>query len=683
MADTKTEIPQENAQTQSFVASKDTYTLVRGKYKVYFDSPLTLLDMPNAKAYQAEDVSAPEHKIFALICKPDLPIRKDHIKARTGMKIDGLLPLVDAGAAFWPPFNQKTMVLLYEKPLGGKVVHSKTYGKILPEEESEKISKWVRPLLIGISNLAVRGLTHRSIRPDNLFYMDAEKTKVVLGDCIATPPGYDQPPAFETIETSMCQPEGKGNGLTADDLYAFGATLICLGVGYNPVESLSLNELLELKIYKGSYAALIGEERVPLALIELFRGLLADNINQRWDVASTMLWADGRRLTPVQAKTLQKSQRPFLFNNVEYFSYRTLAYAFSKNWDMAAEVIRSEKLLVWIERGFDDKKTKEAIKKSIDMSLVRFSAREKQDDFLIARTCMLLDPMAPLRVRDCVFMPDALGAMLACSVSDPQRTKMLIGLIATGYIESWYECHRDMPSEQNIKNMQLILQKPTKGMGVERLLYDLNEGFPCQSPLIVKSYVDDIRGLLPALDEAAKKINKKEEPIDRHIAAFIASRYGKRLMEQISWLNSSKESFVIQGILNIFSILQHNFGPEHLYSLANWVGGLVAPIIESYHNLEKRAELEKKLPKVIRRGNFNEIYSFLDDKQERLYDVNYFEYAKKEYVKLSEEIDFLEGNREKREEEGMLLGNQVAAIISFGIAVLTMFLLLLAQLVRG
>ena len=293
--------------------------LVRGKYRVYPNMPLPALNMSERKAFQAEDLSTPDHKIFALVCKPDLPVRKEHIKTLSGLKLDGLLPLVDAGTAFWPSLHQKTMILIYEMPMGGRVVQSDTYDKLLPEDETEKISKWIRPLLVGIGNLAVRSLTHRSIRPDNLFYMDTDKTKIVLGDCISAPPGYDQPSLFETIEMSMCQNIGKGNGTAADDLYAFGVTLICLGIGHNPAENLSPEKLLEQKIYKGSYATLIGEERVPLALIELFRGLLADNVDQRWDVTSTQLWVDGRRLTPVQAKASRRSQRPFMFNNTEYY----------------------------------------------------------------------------------------------------------------------------------------------------------------------------------------------------------------------------------------------------------------------------------------------------------------------------------------------------------------------------
>lgn len=667
----------------AFASRKGVTALVKGKYRVYADLPLPVLDMPHAKAFQAEEMSSPDHKIFALVCDPEMPIRKDHIKTRIGVKMEGVLPLAEAGVALWPPIGRKTMILLYEMPLGGRVVYSKNYGKLLPEEEAEKITRWIRPLLMGINNLSMRGLTHREIRPDNLFFLDAEKTKVVWGDCISCPPAFDQPSVYETIESSMCSPAGRGNGMTSDDMYAFGATLISLELGYNPVESLSDEELLELKIHKGSYASLIGESRVSLALIELLRGLLADNITQRWDVSSAQLWADGRRLTPVQAKTVKASQRPFLFNNVEYYSYRTLAYAFCKNWDTAAEAIRSEKLQAWLIRGFEDKDTAGAIEKSVDMALVRFSTKEKQDDFLIARVCMILDPTAPLRVRDCAFKPDAVGQMLAVYANDEKMLKTLIGLIATGYVESWYVLHRDRVAEQQVKSMQMVLQKPELGMGIERLMYDLNEGLPCQSPLIVRDYVDEISSLLPALEGVAKRNSSKMNPIDRHIVAFIAVKFGTKVSDQIAMLNSPKESVSTQGMLHIFSALQRTFGPEKLYSFCAWIGGTLAPIINGYHSLEKRRQLEKNLPKLVRKGSLPDILAALDDRQERLLDMSYFEQAKKEYAKLSEEIEFLDGNREKREEEGLYLGRQVAATVSFGVAVLTMFLLLLTQFLRG
>ncbi|MDP6885104.1 MAG: ABC transporter permease subunit, partial [Rhodospirillales bacterium] len=60
------------------------------------------------------------------------------------------------------------------------------------------------------------------------------------------------------------------------------------------------------------------------------------------------------------------------------------------------------------------------------------------------------------------------------------------------------------------------------GYGIERCLYELNPGLPCQSPHLNHDYVTRIRDLLPALDETANRVSEKTLPIDRHIAAFIA-----------------------------------------------------------------------------------------------------------------------------------------------------------------
>ena len=147
-------------------------------------------------------------------------------------------------------------------------------------------------------------------------------------------------------------------------------------------------------------------------------------------------------------------------------------------------------------------------------------------------------------------------------------------------------------------------------------------------------------------------------------------------------LNSPKENVAVQGMLRIFSFLQRTFGPEKVYDFCGWIGGLVTPVINSYHNREKRQQMEKQLPKVVRKGSVLDICALLDDKNERAYDLTCFDQAKKEYQKLSDEIESLDGNREKREAEGLALGHQVSAVISFGIAVLTMFLLLLGQFLQ-
>lgn len=661
----------------------DCVATVDGRFRVFSHLPLPFLDMPNAKAYQAEDTSVHGRRVFAYVCRPDLPVRKDLIRLRAGSKVEGLLPLAGSGVAFWKPVQQRTFFLIYERPLGGRVVMGKKFTPVLSKEEADLVSKWVRPLLVGINNLALRGLTHRAIRPDNLFYMDADKTQIVLGDCISVPPAYDQPGVCETVPSMLCQPEGRGNGVIADDLYALGASLMWLGLGHNPVEGLSVQELAELKVRKGSYATIIGEERIALSLIELLRGLLSDSVEQRWDISSVQQWIDGRRLTPVQVKTGKSSQRPFIFNNQEFFSYCSLALAFFFNWDLAADAIRSERLMTWILRGFEDKQTAEAIAKTLEMAVVAFSQKERQDDFIVSRTCMLLNPEAPLHLRDWSFMPDALGYVMATAVLQGNDVKPLIGIITTGFLESWYSLKNDRILAQQVKAMQMALKKPDLGMGFERLLYETTEGLPCQSPLVKKYYVDDVRDLMEALESVSKKVDAKTEPVDRHIAAFLSVNFGKKLGEQISLLNSPKENVAAQGMLNLYSTLQWTFGPDKLYGMCSWLGRHIAPIISNYHSLEKRKKLEKELPKYIRKGSLPDLYRFLDDKEERLSDMRNFDQARRDYAKIAEEIDFLNGNREKRIEYGMRLGYEVAAIVSFAIALLVMLLLLVSRFLKG
>src|SRR4029077_20891722 len=99
------------------------------------------------------------------------------------------------------------------------------------------------------------------IRPDNLYYLDEQRTKMVLGDCVTCVPGNDQPVVLETIESGMCTPSARGTGTYADDMYAFGASVLMLNIGRNPMQGVPDTEITRRKIQQGSYAALVDEER--------------------------------------------------------------------------------------------------------------------------------------------------------------------------------------------------------------------------------------------------------------------------------------------------------------------------------------------------------------------------------------------------------------------------------------
>lgn len=663
--------------------SSDKFVLVGKSIRVFPGMRLPLLDMPEARAYQAEDIENDGTHLYALVCNPDLYIRMSHIRQRIGTKTKGLLPLLAAGVAFWRPLKRRTMILIYQLPMGGRVVTSDKFNSPFPREEAELIAGWIKPIVNALNYLAVSNLTHRAIRPDNFYYLDSEKTQVVLGDCITAPPAFNQPAQCETIGSMLCHPEGRGNGTLADDLYAFGASLITLALGYTPTQDLTDDELLALKVKKGSYSALVGTGRLPLFLIDLLRGLLFDELDQRWNLMSIEEWIGGRRSPSIQKKNNFVSQRPFMFKDEEYYTCRALAVAFVQNREIAIDAIRSEKFLTWLAHGFEDKSMYDAVQKSFEQAAVSFPVRERQNEFLLAHICLLFNPAVPLCLKDFVFMPDAWGMLLAIFFLQNKDTKPLTRIMFSGILADGYLLKNDFIASQKIKTWQMTLKRLAVGYGIERLLYELNPGFPCQSPLIRKEYVTEMSGLLEALEAVSNNVDVKDNPLDRHVAAFITVNCPDKFNDQLSDINSSRDNLAAQGLLSLFSALQKRFGPDKLFGLCAWIGRHILPMLQNYHNLEKREQLEKDLPKYIHKGSLIEMYRFLDNRDERLADAQSFEQARRDYYQISQEIESLSGDREKRTEEALKAGYELATIFSFSISFLMIIFLMISRYMKG
>lgn len=665
--------------------SLKTQVVLKKRYRLYPMRPMPSLDMPTAKAYTAEDLKDPKRKIYALVVPPDVPIYYENAAKIAQISSPSLLPFVDMGTVFWQPYSQKTKVVLYEQPLGGRVMASDT-TTCLPFNEADLIANVLPSFVSVIELFASKELTHRAIRPSNMYYMDAEKKQIVLGDCITVPPAYEQSEVFETIPSAMCAPEGRGKGTTANDLYALAVSAVFLALGHNPMGNDTPREVLQAKLKKGSYGALLEGQKVYLSLIELARGLLSDDPRYSWDLKNTKAWFESANKSQqgFRLDAKKNSQRPFVFNGEEFFSYRALAYAFVEHWDKAAEAICSDKLIAWIERGFNDTALAEKIKHVVtagrdDLTMMT----PEQENFIITKVCMLLDMRAPLRTYSYRLMPDGLGYMLAMHSLQKKDTSKLFSLISDGYLEMWYSVREDKVSGQYIKNLKKILVSRELGMGRERCLYELNDGLPCLSPILTREYIDDMAEILPALESVSKSADQRTWPLDRHIIAYVATHCGGKIGNQLMQINRQRPDQSASGMLNLLGALQWMFGPEVLYGLTSWVGSLVAPIVNSYHSKATQARMQKDLPKLVRKGNITALARYLDSADARTEDVTGFDAAKKQYVALAEEIAYLEDNKEERLEYYKTLGYQVAAIISSSLAILTMFFLLLHRFLRG
>ncbi|MCW8860856.1 MAG: hypothetical protein OQK07_00350, partial [Rhodospirillales bacterium] len=448
------------------------------KYWVYPGAALPEFDSPTARAYRAEDRSNPGRKLFALICKPEVLPRTDAMARIKGAEISNLLPLVEWGTLYWPPAGRNCMATVFERPVGGRVstVLAETGKHIRFQDLSRDI---ITPLMHMATGMAELGIPHRNIRPDNLFYMDSDRTKLVVGECVTTPPGYDQPIIFETVERGMAMPAGRGAGGPAEDFYAIGVTLVFLLKGSANIDEMDNRDILLSKMASGSYATMAGKERIPLNFLEPLRGLLSDDPAERWGFDEMQLWLDGRRMTPMQRKAVSKAERPLTFMDVDYLDKRRLSIALADHPGEAIKIIREGDLEVWIRRGFEDEELSNLIAGAVHSATAMAGGSANPDDILLARTLILLDPEAPLRYRGFSCMPDGIGPAMAYQYMTKGNAQIAAEMINREIPEIWFNAQHSvvtgMPGGERLySQIRRFLQINDPGYGIERCLYETN-----------------------------------------------------------------------------------------------------------------------------------------------------------------------------------------------------------------
>ena len=273
-------------------------------------------------------------------------------------------------------------------------------------------------------------------------------------------------------------------------------------------------------------------------------------------------------------------------------------------------------------------------------------------------------------------MPDGIGSALAALMAQRADPRLLVEMILREVPKLWFEGqHEYMPEnslmEVNFRELKAYLAQPGIGFGMERCLYETNDALPCQSPLLGEQYVVELRELLPALDSVATNREGKQSPCDRHIAAFMGARARSDIDRNLVAMNDSDPGRALMALINLFAVFQYRLGPESLPGLAGWIGAVAAPVIENYHSRERRKELEKEIPRLVRRGSIVEIYNLLDDTGARSKDQNDYVWAQAQYHAAEEEIKRIQGESDDRERIADRMGKQAAAVTGIVIGMVT------------
>ncbi|MBI1778811.1 MAG: serine/threonine protein kinase [Proteobacteria bacterium] len=646
------------------------------RFDIFPAAALPQYDSPSAKAFVAMARREEGQELMALMLEARSPAQIEAMEQLRNFPPPALMRLVDWGIIDWPPENRRLMAVIVERPGGDRVMPT-MQARIQPFDETQIVKALLQPLLPVMKELQGRNLTHRSIRPTNLFYTDAARKQVMLGESVTSPPGFHQAHYLETIESAMGDPAGRGRGRFSDDIYSLGATILTLAIGQHPVPNLRPDELVMNKINFGSYNALASQHRVSLPVVELVRGLLSDDLKERWSLREVELWIGGRRLSPKQPKLPRRAPRPLEFLGHEYFNARAVSAAFALEWRTSAATVRSPVFDVWLRRSLSDEQLTARMDKVVGPAAVVAAGGGSgaDGDRLVTRACMALDGAAPLRFKGLSVMIDGIGDAVDLALDKPERKQLLAELISSRlplvWLSNMAEGRNDlMRLHQTFERLPMLLNQTAPGYGYERIHYELNIYAPCLSPLVEKYYATKIDELLLAMEAVAgNRSARKEEMLDRHLAAFLPVRC-KQMSD--AWLRPLADppdtpNHLI-GVLKIMALVQQTAKVDSVPALTDWLAEMMKPVIESYHNLRQRKRLTADLERAGKSGRIGDVLTPFNDLQALDRDEKGYNSAALNYVRTNGQITLLEQENENRMYTAQQMGEQVAAITSGAIS---------------
>lgn len=645
------------------------------------NQPLPDYDTGTAKAYAVQSRAPGANQLMAYVVHGHLPTRMGMLSGFHGLSHPSLSLVHEAHVIDWPLTGQRHMAVIYNMMKGRRLAplgsEGELHGSFAPIKEAHIIDHFIKPLGQAVCQIAKMGLYHGSIRADNVFVGDGT---VMLGECLTAPCCYRQPAQYETPGRALAPDIARGPGTVSDDFYAFGVLVLTALTGDIPMRDLSPDAIVQMKIERGSYAALAGERRFGQATIELLRGLLTDDSHLRWTVDDFEHWLAGRRLTPRQSTIGKKANRPLKFGDVDYVQMRQFLIAMSQDTKLGAAMITNQEITRWISHGFSDDKALGNLEKAVGVTRQqRFGPEEER---LVSNVQIALDPQAPIRYRGIRVYPQGIPTLLAQMMLTEAQLTTLAEIILNRLPGCWLDFQTEARHGDVIVAVQHCekavdgLQNKALGFGLERFLYDTNPSLPCLNPQLRERYALNPRQLLEAMERRAPLGGL--QLIDRHIAAFLMSRdknVSVALMANIDQMRELTRRNV--GILNLYSNLQEQHGPEQLKNLAAILLPLTEEAVKRFHNRPRQERVRKELKAAAATGRLVNMLNLVDDMDTVVIDAQEFIAAKMLYRETEEEAERLASYAKDKKMLAEQAGQPLAAVVSVGLSFLSLLVIFL------
>jgi hypothetical protein len=661
-------------------------TTLGNDIEILCDHPMPHLNSGELEAYAARLSSG--KACFAILCENFLVPRTFLTSKFSQLANTNIVRVIASGVVYWPPQGRQRYVFVYEDTLGNPILPA-SQPQALALKHERLMNGILKPLVILMLELRDADLVHGGIRASNLFDGNAANyDQIMLGESLSAPPTYHQPSIYMPIEKAMTPAYARGVSTFSDDVFALGVTLLTLMRKEDPLVSMREEDILRQRIENGTYGFFTSHQRNTGPLMELLRGLLHDDWQQRWTIEEVLAWMDGKRLGPKKGRMSRaKAVRAYEYENLKIIRPESFAYELQFNPKVAKDTIQSDAFETWVQRSLGNDRI------TTDFQDAKQSAHihgkdNGYADRLLSKTMNILYNDTPIIYKNLKVMPEGIGYLAAYLFGSGENISSFEELIQFNMVGFWTKLAEESEIDvQNIKqrfeSAQVNSAQKKLGFGPEGNLYFLCPECPCLSPVFKNYYVKSPEDLLLALEDICSKTHKTEGFIDRHISGFLMGRDRKVIERELLGLNSSDVLTSKQAILRIFANIQDRAKLKGLPHLTKALLLYISPLLERYHDRTKKEEIKKIAENIADNGNLSKLAALISDKKIKRSDKAEFIKALQEYKNIRQEYVELSNQLDNNKHFGYGTGYEIAAIISGLIAGIVILATTFLQFSKG
>ena len=669
-----------NAQNKGIVFSPS----IAQDFDINYSLKIAEFSTEFATAYDAKPRTPQVERVdfYALIFNKFFPADLDKINIYKNLKEKNLQEMVDFGRV--QTAKGEALCCIFKKPIGLKL--SEVLSRTKNFEENFITNHIFGQLFTGLSMMHNQDIMHGSINLDNIYF-NTQNGNVTIRESVSDFVGFSQKAAYETYERMVCHPAAKSNRDLSADFYACGVVIVSLISGQEVLSGITEDIVKKIKFENGSYEAIVGltGTRASISVSQkteiLLRGVLHDKIKDRWQIKQISGWQKKEIAMPPPSRMHKQASSSYVFEGLDYFSPKFLAYTIQQNWSLAKKNLKINDLARWVT--FTSRLPD--IEKRL-YSMIRSDQTEViTPDDKLTRIIYLLDEDGPIRYKDVSFHPDGIGNLLSYYLykNDQPSIENLATAVDFGFIEGWISGQENQDLFKtsvlgwNPREIKIYIRKNELGFGIERCLYEFNPYLPCLSPILENTYSVGLPSVLTALNQG--RLNGKEIDNDKHLTAYIC----KQTDIQDSIKVKSLQNYPYFGkampirICAMFAIAQQKSGIDNLSGIASWMRQNLISVTDKLNSNNIKKKVVQDLDLAVVSGDLNKLFAIISDPKVIRKDVYGFQDAKKTYKILSFEILKLK-NQANLDQLAYRTGLRVAVIGSYlisAIAILSLVFL--------